>query len=163
MNIGGAWISDDGRYRYRLKRVWGTELPCLGWIMLNPSTANATTDDQTIRRCMGFARTLGYDAISVVNLYALRATNPADLWTVDDPIGPHNDEALATFLERGAAADEITIAAWGNHAPAERVAELLAMPGAERLHCLSATKSGAPAHPSRLPAAAQPTPWRPNS
>src|SRR5689334_16488446 len=73
-----ASISECGRYRYSLHRWWGAG-ERLYFVMLNPSTADAEVDDPTIRRCMGFARTLGFDGIGVVNLYAFRATKPADL------------------------------------------------------------------------------------
>ena len=67
-----ARLSDDGRFRYYLTRRWG-EGPALGWVMLNPSTADATTDDATIRRVLRFTEAAGYHALEVVNLYAWRA------------------------------------------------------------------------------------------
>lgn len=81
-----AYLSADGLYRFALHRWWGDGIR-LGFVMLNPSTADAEIDDPTIRRCMGFARTLGFDGIRVVNLYAYRATKPADLWKADEPTG----------------------------------------------------------------------------
>ena len=70
-----AIISPCGRYRYRLDRRWG-DGRTMGFIMLNPSTADAENDDPTIRRCIGFAKREGCDAIAVVNLYALREGRP---------------------------------------------------------------------------------------
>lgn len=40
----------DGPYRYRLWRIWDRALPMVCWVMLNPSTADATEDDPTIGR-----------------------------------------------------------------------------------------------------------------
>ena len=79
ITLSEAVISQDERHRYSLTRRWGDGPRVCCWIMLNPSTADATTDDPTIRRCIGFTHDWGYDALTVVNLYAWRATDPADL------------------------------------------------------------------------------------
>ena len=47
--------------------------------MLNPSTADATVNDPTIRRCLGFAHTWDYGGMVAVNLFAYRATHPRAL------------------------------------------------------------------------------------
>jgi hypothetical protein len=72
-----AEISEDGKYRYALMRMWDDK-PLMMFCMLNPSTADATKDDPTIRRCIGFAKDRGYGGIYVVNLMAYRATDPAE-------------------------------------------------------------------------------------
>ena len=155
-----ASISACGRYRYTLHRWWEPDQFRLGFIMLNPSTADADVDDPTIRRCLGFARSLGYDGIRVFNLYAFRATKPADLWKADEPTGgDRNDDLLREVLRQ--AQHQLVIAAWGAHARADRVAELMSWTGSEYLHALGVTKDGAPRHPLYLRADAQPQPWRP--
>lgn len=68
-----AVLSEDGVYRYRLTREWGENLDAckrVCFVMLNPSTADASKDDPTIRKCIGFATRLGFDALEVVNLFA---------------------------------------------------------------------------------------------
>ena len=80
MPLHGAVVSDDGLYRYILTRTWDRSLPALVFCMLNPSTADATVDDPTIRKCIGFAQRLGYGGIIVVNLFAYRATKPRELY-----------------------------------------------------------------------------------
>ena len=95
-----AVISDCGKYRYRLTRKWGYGRPC-GFIMLNPSTADALHDDPTIRRCVGFAKAWGCGALIVVNLFAVRATSPREMMRADDPVGPENKEHVqraATYV-----------------------------------------------------------------
>ena len=145
-----AVLSNDGLYRYVLTRTWQPEVHRLWFIMLNPSTADATVDDPTIRRCMGFARRFGYGGVGVVNLYAYRATKPADLWKAADPVGPENDSTIGAMLVERSYFDVPTVAAWGANAKPERVAQVLAMPGAHRLMCLGLTKAGQPRHPLYL-------------
>ncbi len=150
-----ADISEDGLYRWRLMRIWGSPRRLLTFIMLNPSAADALKDDPTIRRCMGFARSLDFEGIQVVNLYAFRATKPVDLWTAADPIGRRNNAILREVLTDGSA----VIAAWGAHARPARVEWVLRQPGAADLSALHVTKHGAPGHPLYLPSAARPVPW----
>ena len=85
-----ADFSDDRKYRYRLYRsipqVVRWIKPCL-FIMLNPSTADESKDDPTIRRCVSFANRELCTSLTVVNLFSLRATNPKELSIADDPEG----------------------------------------------------------------------------
>jgi hypothetical protein len=74
----GALLSEDGRYRYRLWRLWDDLAPVMVWVMLNPSTADADLDDPTIRKCIGFAKANRHGGIIVVNLFAWRATDPKE-------------------------------------------------------------------------------------
>lgn len=158
MSAGGlrasAVLSDDGLYRYELTRTWSSA-PSVSFVMLNPSTADASLDDPTIRRCIGFARSWGHGGIRVVNLYALRSTDPKALWGAPDPVGPDNDE----YLRRAAVSGGPLIAAWGGHARADRVAAVLALPGLEALQALGVTKAGQPRHPLYLRGDAAPSPW----
>ncbi|NIV38133.1 MAG: DUF1643 domain-containing protein [Anaerolineae bacterium] len=151
INDAGAIISECGRYRYVLNRPSEVDFPGRGaalWIMLNPSTADAQTDDPTIRKCRGFARTWGCRGIMVANLYALRSTDPAGLWAVDDPIGPENDRHLQAI----AGVFPEVIFAFGNNAPVARVAEVerIFRGQGAKIWCLGTTLSGAPRHPGRI-------------
>jgi hypothetical protein len=94
----GATFDPTGAYRYALWRVWDGNRPPLVFVMLNPSIADAERDDPTIRRCLGFACAWGYGALTVVNLFALRATCPHTLRRAADPVGPDNDEHLRAAL-----------------------------------------------------------------
>jgi hypothetical protein len=76
--IRTALFSQCGRFRYRLGRRWA-EGPTVAFVLLNPSAADAYSDDPTVRRCVDFARRWGYGALAVVNLYAYVATDPEDL------------------------------------------------------------------------------------
>jgi hypothetical protein len=153
-------------YRYLLTRRIGGDLPLLLtptngillFVMLNPSTADETSDDATIRRCKGFATDWGYGQLEVVNLFALRATSPRRL--LDDPraaVGPENDGHVSDAIHR---AHRIVCAwgAWGAHDRLRfRVAETNQMlHGAPWCH-LGLTDDGEPRHPLRL---ARTTPWQ---
>jgi len=162
-----AILSADGVYRYALTRSDHDDAPWLAvhepvllWIMLNPSTADASVDDPTIRRVRAFTRRLGFSQLMVVNLYALRSTDPRGLRVADDPVGPENDRAIAIAAFTAVCDDAPIIAAWGANARPERVAQVLAIPHvAPRLHCLGVTASGAPRHPLYLRGDASLTPW----
>lgn len=143
-----AIISDCGQYRYLLTRESGlplAEAPAALFIMLNPSTADATLDDPTIRRCRGFAQAWGCAGITVANLYAYRATNPRELLLCADPVGPENDTRLAALARDYGD----IVCAWGKNAKPDRVnavSAILQSSGA-RLWCLGTNKDGSPKHP----------------
>lgn len=156
-----AHLSACGRYRYVLSRWWGWG-PRLVFVMLNPSTADAEVDDPTIRRCIGFARRDGFSGVTVVNLYAWRATKPAAMWAAeqdghDITGGERNDDLLREVLRQAKA--QPVIAAWGANARSERVAEFTSWRGIEHVKALGVTKDGAPRHPLYLRADARPEPW----
>lgn len=152
-----AVLSQCGCYRYALARRWRAGGDAVLWVMLNPSTADAQRDDATIRRITAYSQAWGFRALTVVNLYARRATKPRDLFASPDPVGPDND----THLTRAAAEHGRIVAAWGAHAHPDRIAAVLTLPGMHRLAALALTKDGQPRHPLYLPAGLFPRPWAP--
>lgn len=140
-------------YRYALWRRWGPGAYAM-FIGLNPSTADEMNDDPTIRRCIGFARAWGYDALCMANLFAYRATDPADMKKAVDPIGGANDHVLTT-LARGAG---IVVAAWGAHGTYKRRDQSVRLL-VNDLHYLRLTKDGHPGHPLYLPGTLTPKRW----
>lgn len=157
-----AEISNCGSYRYSLDRRWFEDRPYstaritspvpMIFVMLNPSTADGFEDDNTIRRCMTFARRECYKWIIVINLFAGRATKPDDLFKMQDPEGPLNIKewaALEDWFEYGAA----VVCAWGAEpratTQAQRFVDMMHELGVG-LWCLGTTKSGAPRHPLYL-------------
>lgn len=123
------------------------------FICLNPSTADATSDDPTVRVCVQYARRWGYGTLLIGNLFALRSVSPAALLKAHDPIGPTNDTYLHELQSQAA----LTICAWGNRGIyLNRAAQVL-----QRLnnpHCLVKLSSGQPGHPLYKPAALAPIP-----
>jgi hypothetical protein len=162
--LADAYIPPPGVYRYWLTRKWHGALPSCCYVMLNPSTANATINDATIYKCMILARDWGFGSIAVVNLFAWRSRNPSELrrvalgdeWTAPgDPIGTFNDR----YLRQVAASADSTVCAWGSHPFAtERAAQVTKMlhntvrlsNGERILHCLGTNNDGSPKHPLYL-------------
>ncbi len=140
-----AIFSPCRRYRYWLTRPpfesgSGT---CI-WLMLNPSVADETNPDPTIRRVTDFSRRWGFKSFEVVNLFAVIETNSKKLPTLADPIGPDNDRHLFDAVGR---ADRV-VAAWGNGgAILDRGAQVLRLIAHKAPVCFKLTKSGQPEHP----------------
>lgn len=152
----GAVISEDGAYRYRLWREWNAQKPTLAFVMLNPSTADASEDDPTIRRCLGYAKDWGYGKLVVANLFALRSTDPSNLRDHPNPVGPENDGHLQQVCD-GA---EKVIVAWGTDGSLrDREMEVAGLLDDRDLFALATTKDGHPAHPLYQPADTDPTLW----
>lgn len=151
MDVRDAVISSCGLYRYRLTRDWDGDKPRLGFIMLNPSTADHREDDPTIRRCMGFARRDGFGGIEVVNLFAFRATKPQVMRAAADPVGPENDDYIRALLGRG----HPVIAAWGANGDYrgrdQAVLRLARETNRADLRHLGLTAKGQPMHPLYRP------------
>ena len=110
MDERSAVIDETGMYRYVLGRRLGNLPGRLLWVMLNPSRADHVVDDPTIRKCKAFGHLWGFGEMRVVNLFAFRATDPKELLTAADPVGPENDKHIG---EQIAWATRIVLA-WGN-------------------------------------------------
>jgi|TARA_Y100000310_G_C20687469_1_gene820008 hypothetical protein len=163
---GGAIISPCGQYRYHLHRnlCAGPQAQvstCL-FIMLNPSTADGTEDDPTIRRCMNYAAAWGHTRLEVVNLFSYRATNPKDLPIDATACGP---EHVEYFMDAVFNADAV-VCAWGrlNHPLAKQLAEgvIETLGLAEVIApamCLATNQDGSPVHPLYQKADLTPIPY----
>jgi len=149
----GATFDPTRTYRYRLWRKWGEGKGTVCWLMLNPSTADETVLDPTLRRCKGYSRAWGYSGMEIINLYALRSTDPAGLWRVDDPVGPGNDEAILEAVE----ACDLVVAGWGGNAKPERVEFVRGLLSGTPIFCLKTNGDGSPGHPLYLPKTLGPT------
>ena len=154
-----AVYSDCERYRYTLTRVWEPAGEKALFVMLNPSTATEVQNDPTVERCERRARTLGFGAFRVCNIFAWRDTDPKAMRRADEPVGrPENDAAIVAGCHW---ADTI-VCAWGTHG-----AHLGRGPEVERLmretgrvlHHLGLTKEGHPKHPLYIAYTQSPQVW----
>lgn len=169
-----ADISDCGRYRYNLVRIWnsvGSQRPrMLAFVALNPSTADATINDPTIRKEIAFAKAWGMDGLLKLNLYAWRETSPKKLFDASrnhDIIGPRNS---ADFMHAQIFTFrcEFVVAAWGTNANknyasriasrGQEVTERLRADGV-KMHCLKRNTDGSPQHPLYIPLSQTLQPW----
>ena len=145
---GGATI--EGDHRYHLWRRWedGTSSVC--WVMLNPSTADATNPDPTVTKCIGYARRWGYGAIDVINLYTLRTKSPQILKEAGYPNGERADWMITHVLSRAIGR---VILGWGTKAERSRPLEVLRMirDAGHTPMALRVTNGGHPQHPLYLP------------
>lgn len=164
-----ADISPDGLYRYSLERWWGGV--GVVFVMLNPSVADADTDDPTIRRCVGFARSWGYSGVVVVNLFAYRETHPKRLLEAYqagvDVVGVGNNDSILAAVGTPSSSRfsdrRMVVLAWGGINPRLRwrvreVEHLLIKAAGVKMHCLGCTAGGEPRHPLMLPANLRPLP-----
>lgn len=167
-----AALSVCGRYRWSLSRQWAQDVrtPWVGWVMLNPSTADASIDDPTIRRCIDFSRRWGYGGLAVRNLFNIRATDPDELLKARAggvPLVCENDDWRG---DRWASDDlylgmaevcPLIIVAWGAH-PAAQVDDRasyvlkLLMSTRSRIACIGITGDGHPRHPLYRPRSVTP-------
>lgn len=149
----GATFSPCGAFRLHLWRQWSDDAP-LVIFGLNPSTATAHVDDPTIRRCIGFGRTLGFGRLDMVNLFAFRATDPRDLRRAGYQIGDGNDDAIRETVARAVRDGGEVCCAWGARGTGlARVADVLDIVRSvgARPMCFAVTKGGQPQHPLFVP------------
>lgn len=151
--------SPDMVFRYAFGRWWGdTDLATTAiWVLLNPATGDTERRPRpTLERCISRSRAAGFTGLVIVNLFAFRDTDPRNLKSAADPVGPANDEVLRDITAAGAQ----TIAAWGAHGRlhgrSARVGILLDSP-----LCMGTTKRGEPRHPLYVPADTTLVAWVP--
>lgn len=159
-----AVFSSCGLYRYALIRNWTSplldeEVKRVAFIGLNPSTADATKNDPTVRRCIQFAKDWGYTGIVMLNAFAYRATDPHVMKMAVDPTGGQNDSVLAHVCDQM----DCVVACWGTHCGhRRRDAELsLLLPQHAPIDCLGFTQGGLPKHPLYLKSSTVPVPFWP--
>ena len=120
--IGEAVFSADRKYRYWLERDLSRDLftdnaniKTVTFVMLNPSTADEMQDDPTIRRCIGFARSWGYEQLIIANIFGLRSTDPQGIYDDDNPIDHCGGYTNNRYIRLAARKSKLVVCAWGNH------------------------------------------------
>ena len=148
--IKSALLSPDRAYRYWLLRQWDESLPMAAIIGVNPSTADESIDDQTIRKDIGFVSRMDFGGFVKLNLSAFRARDPKVCAASRNPIDlSNNASSIASHAAQFKASK--TIAAWGingNAFPIQRQAVIEAF---DELWCWGFCADGNPRHPLMLP------------
>lgn len=164
-NQSGAEFSVNREHRFLLWRLWSPPPgKLLGFVMLNPSTADETRDDPTTVRNMARARALGYAGVVQANLYTFRTPSPKVLKQAGFPGGfglCANRDALRSL---GDVCEDVVLA-WGAHAPVGDVIDFMQQAqdgafGSIRLLHLGRTKNGMPRHPLHTAYAVPLQEWR---
>jgi hypothetical protein len=137
-----ATISPCQKYRYELRRIWDDSKPLVMFVCLNPSTADAHTEDNTSRVCINYAKRWGYGGLLIGNLFAYRSTDVSAIYQVPDPIGTENDAWLKKLQSEAA----LVVCAWSD-AGAYKGRDLDVLSFLHNPYCLKKLKSGRPGHP----------------
>ncbi|MBS0631185.1 MAG: DUF1643 domain-containing protein [Verrucomicrobia bacterium] len=149
-------FSPDRLHRYTLIHRWDELINPdhgIAWICLNPSTADENQLDPTLRRIRGFSMDWGYSHFVMLNAFAFRATDPADMKASADPVGPENDK----WIKHWAARVDRVMLGWGEHgAHLDRHTHLLKLLDPKKTYCLGRNASGQPKHPLYVAAATRP-------
>lgn len=141
-------------------------------IMLNPSTADDTADDPTMRRVIRFAKKYDATNLTVVNLLAQRATQPVDL-AEEDWLRSRlqNLSTIRTEMATAVGINDTIIVAWGAatapkgfwHRKAFKESINTVVETATKLGIplwsLATTQSGMPGHPLYLSASSTLSVW----
>jgi len=149
-----AIISEDGKYRYSLSRIWDESKPYVLFICLNPSRANEIDDDPTLKKCIAYAKKWGYGGVKIGNLFAFRTPYPKEMFKEKYPIGPKNDY----WIDRLCSKAGCVVAAWGEHGVyRERGNEVLSKLSSPNY--LTLLKNGQPGHPLYKKTGLKPKPF----
>lgn len=141
-----AIYSDCEKYRFQLSIIWDRTKPSINFLMLNPSTATEKENDPTVEGCEQRARAWRFGGLVVTNIFAIRATDPREMLSHPEPVGPGNDY----FIIESARECAQTVAAWGNHGSHKsRSTAVLEMLRTYEIKtwALAVNKTGEPKHP----------------
>ncbi len=138
--LSGAEFSKDRKYRYALWRIWDETRPNVMFIGLNPSTADESIDDPTIRRAKKLAGAWGFGGVYMLNLFAWITPYPTELETCKDPVG-NNAEKFEIYESK---CTEV-IFAWG--ANSKYGQDTFVVNKFPKAKCIAKNADGSPKHP----------------
>ncbi|MBY3432658.1 DUF1643 domain-containing protein [Rhizobium laguerreae] len=160
---GGATFSDCGRYRPLLWRTWD-DAPLAGhvlWIGMNPSTADGSVDDPTVRRECDFTAAWGYGVYRKCNVMDFRATQPKAL--LEAGVVPRSEINLSLIVDQARSAKIVILAFGALHKKLSHYGtDVVCALEAENIeaYCLGVTANGSPKHPLYLRKDAERVPYR---
>jgi hypothetical protein len=157
-----AIISPCGQYRYRLDRKIGTDGPVYAFFGVNPSTADASIDDATVRKWIGFCQRWDASRFIVGNVFAYRSTDVRALSKAEDAFGDDIGDHTCDIIDEA----DVLVPCWGNTSKVppklqfafDVLMDAMACSGKPVL-CFGRTQSGDPRHPLFLGYDTILTPW----
>ena len=158
-----AILSPCSMYRYRLTReVNQTGKIVIAYFGVNPSTADASNDDQTVKRWRGFAERNDAKRFIVGNVFAYRATDVKELSHVEDPIGPDNNAHIQSLIDEA----DVLVPCWGGrkklrkhlHVHLDALMQRL-LQSNKPVMCLGKTATNDPLHPLMVAYATKLSKW----
>lgn len=159
-----AILSACGTFRFRLERDVQMEGLTFAFFGINPSTADATIDDATVRKWIGFTKVNGGRRFIVGNVSAVRATDVRTL--AAKLVSPAQHFENLDHLQRIIDDADVLVPCWGNRSKAPRHMRndfdtVLSMLRASRkpVRHFGLTGSGDPKHPLMLAYATPLTDW----
>lgn len=162
-----AILSPCGLYRYRLERnvellpllelagdgAYELRGKVIGFFGVNPSTADASIDDQTVKKWIGFCQRWGAQRFIVGNVFAYRTKDVTLLAGIEDPFGPEIGDHITDIINEA----DILVPCWGRIRKVppklqfafDVLLDALVSSGKPVMH-FGLTKDGDPGHPQML-------------
>jgi len=138
----GAEFSKCRNYRYALWRVWDNTKPLVMFIGLNPSTANETESDPTIKSVCRIAKNNGYGGVYMMNCFPYVSTDPNKLRDFGNTA--LNDH----WLYKVSAMCQEIVFAWGSFDVVKELGRDVELSGMfPNAKALFVNKNGSPKHP----------------
>ncbi len=152
--------NEDRTRRYVLFRRWAFG-PRVLWIMLNPSKADESHNDPTLRKCITYSQAWGFGGLIVVNAFSIKATDPKDMKASPNPgDDPESDAYILKHAAEVVGEGGIILCGMGTHASHRgRGRAVVDMLKHHPLHYLTLTDGGYPGHPLYLPGNLTPQLW----
>lgn len=144
-DVSGAEFSEDRNYRYALWRIWDKSKPLVMFIGLNPSTANETDNDPTIKSVCRIAKNNGYGGVYMMNCFPIVSTDPSAVKDFEERDEPEDLENMRWLLDVSKKCSDVVFA-WGNFK--EVVNRAASLTGYfKNAKVLAVNKNGSPKHP----------------
>ena len=127
--------SDDGAYRYSLRKIWDEQKPSLAILMICPSSSGEAAVDTSTMLTLGNCYRLGYGSVTIVNLFS--KVNDFDLKDANE-----SDEENLEAILNAAESDCFVLGAGTGKAKnkvfQQRLEQVLMAlrPYEDKLHCL---------------------------
>lgn len=151
-----ALFNSDRRHRYMLRRSLRAnpyDVRSICFVGLNPSTADASHDDPTVRRCATFSARWGYRTFTMLNVHSFVSTDPRGLSCEEASC---EDDINLRYVQSYCEVADCVVACWGANAiqpAAVSVRDYVLSLATVR--CFGQNKNGSPTHPLYLPSVSE--------